>query len=406
MVLEEEIKLKFTAEGDEQVKKLISNINKSTDTNNQQLKVSNSLNNEELEINEHLLRQTKRKVKYLNEVNKLRGDETKATMTLSEETGELGIEFDETSAKVDRHKGKMDNLIKRYRWMQSFFLVTQNFVGMIGKEVVVFGGAMKMITAPLILFLNLALLPVLPYLRDFMTLMMKGVKWFREWQKKNELLADAIGIGLFGAILGLLGLPIVAWIGGLISGEGSFGFLKIVVGRLTGAIGPTATTGLSGAFNVLGGVLGGIALGTFGIWILDQLEVFEKLDEVGKNFRDTLDSIFGGDMVKKIQSFISDSQLGDFIRMISPLFEFATGGKKINIPDAKTGIDSILTHLGNTNPAAKPLSYAYSALKEPLSQSMSQVYNISMSSSANDYSGLQSDIDRKTALATQGGGIL
>jgi len=177
--------------------------------------ISNFNNKELRDVNESM-KQKKLESKILNDHMKIVGDTGKVwKVSLNEQTGmyeRLLEDKKDVNTESDKEGRKLDTLIRKYRWFQSFLLVTQNFIGMMGKSVKAFGSAMKLLTAPFILFLNLVLIPILPLLADLSKWLMDIVQGYKDWSEENETLAGIIGGVAFTSILGFMGLALAAWV--------------------------------------------------------------------------------------------------------------------------------------------------------------------------------------------------
>jgi len=162
------------------------------------------------------MKQKKLESKILNDHMKIVGDTGKVwKVSLNEQTGmyeRLLEDKKDVNTESDKEGRKLDTLIRKYRWFQSFLLVTQNFIGMMGKSVKAFGSAMKLLTAPFVLFLNLLLIPILPLLADLSKWLMDIVQGYKDWSEENETLAGIIGGVAFTSILGFMGLALAAWV--------------------------------------------------------------------------------------------------------------------------------------------------------------------------------------------------
>lgn len=411
MVLEEDVNINVKVKGSEEVLNFVKGYNK-------QIKTTQSMSYEETKEKSRVFNNLKREASLLNNIYKARGENLKALVKYNAEQDRYEVQTEKVNTQNDRQKGKLDNLIKRYRWMQSFFLVTQNFVGMLGNSVKVFGAGVKMLLTPFILLLNLALIPALPYIKKIVDWVMGAVKAFKDWQDANELLADALGLGLFGAIGILIGCGLLAFIGTVIGGAGTFtGFLGIGASAevATTAIGATATTGLAGALGILGGVIGGLALGVLIGRLMEAAGWFDiindKATELRKNvegdtpeaavdYRKNLDlnNEATGGLAHGLMGWIGGLITGREI-MTSGYLEKALSegivesGTK-NLLSDMLGSENVITGSGNAQ------GYWYNGGNGAPQQltSMSQVYNISMQSSATDLSGLQNDITTKQRL--------
>jgi len=177
--------------------------------------ISNFNNKELRDVNESM-KQKKLESKILNDHMKIVGDTGKVwKVSLNEQTGmyeRLLEDKKDVNTESDKEGRKLDTLIRKYRWFQSFLLVTQNFIGMMGKSVKAFGSAMKLLTAPFVLFLNLLLIPILPLLADLSKWLMDIVQGYKDWSEENETLAGIIGGVAFTSILGFMGLALAAWV--------------------------------------------------------------------------------------------------------------------------------------------------------------------------------------------------
>jgi len=412
MVLEEDVNINVKIKGSEEVLNFVKGYNK-------QIKTTQSMSYEETKEKSRVFNNLKREASLLNDVYKARGLNLKALISYNEEQDRYEVKTEEINTQNDGQKGKLDNLIKRYRWMQSFFLVTQNFVGMLGNSVKAFGAGVKMLLAPFILLLNLALIPALPYIKGIAEWALEGVKAFKDWQDENELLADALGITLFGAITLITGLGFIAWIGGLIGIEGGvaglFGVKTAAEGAAV-AVGTSASTGLVGALSILGGVLAGLVLGAVVVKLMDMAGWFEIIDDNAKTLKSTLQETFGidGATMEGITMLLEKIPLiGDALRIDAAIFSAITGkdvmttdylDKALSSGEMRTGITSKLQNiLGKDNVitgsgSAQGYWYNGGTGAPQRLTSMSQVYNISMQSSATDLSGLQNDITTKQRL--------
>ena len=175
-----------------------------------------NFNNKELRDANESMKQKKLESKILNDHMDIVGDTGKVwKVSLNEQTGmyeRLLEDKKDVNTESDKEGRKLDTLIRKYRWFQSFLLVTQNFIGMMGKSVKAFGSAMKLLTAPFILFLNLLLIPILPLLADLSKWLMDIVQGYKDWSEENETLAGIIGGVAFTSILGFMGLALAAWV--------------------------------------------------------------------------------------------------------------------------------------------------------------------------------------------------
>ena len=413
MVLEEDVNINVKIKGSEEVLNFVKGYNK-------QIKTTQSMSYEETKEKSRVFNNLKREASLLTNIYKARGENLKALVKYNAEQDRYEVQTEKINTQNDRQKGKLDNLIKRYRWLQSFFLVTQNFVSMLGNSVKAFGAGIKLLLAPFILLLNLALIPALPYIKDIATWALEGVKAFKSWQDENELLADALGVTLFGAIILVTGLGFLGWIGnviGSIAGLTGLTGMGAAADTAAAAVGTTATTGLAGALLILGGVIGGLALGGF---ILNIQEVRDALKEVGdasQSAQESLLETFGVDpsALEKFKTVLGYTPLGAAGNAVNQISDImgrnlnvltdtrmnellssgtVTGGGVQHKLENILGEGSVMTGSGNAS------GYWYNGGNGAPQQltSMSQVYNISMQSSATDLSGLSNDITTKQRL--------
>ena len=412
MVLEEDVNINVKIKGSEEVLNFVKGYNK-------QIKTTQSMSYEETKEKSRVFNNLKREASLLTNIYKARGENLKALVKYNAEQDRYEVQTEKINTQNDRQKGKLDNLIKRYRWLQSFFLVTQNFVSMLGNSVKAFGAGIKLLLAPFILLLNLALIPALPYIKDIATWALEGVKAFKSWQDENELLADALGVTLFGAIVLVTGLGFLGWIGNVIgSVAGLTGLSGAAAAADTAAVavGTTSTTGLVGAIGLLGSVLSGIVLGSVVVKLMDMAGWFEIIDDNAKTLKSTLQETFGidGATMEGITMMLEKIPLiGDALRIDAAIFSAITGkdvmttdylDSALSSGEMRTGITSKLQNiLGEDNVitgSGSAQGYWYNGGTGAPQQltSMSQVYNISMQSSATDLSGLSNDITTKQRL--------
>ena len=188
----------------------------------------------------------------------------------------------------------LEHLLRRYRWAQSLFLVTQNFMGRMGESISVFGAGMNMLFAPFKMFFNVLLLPALPILAAFSKALMGGVKWFADWFLGAGGLATAISSAAWAMAMFIQTLPIAGLIVGIGEGLKSliYGFLGIEdvakpAGEAGESFGKKVGKGLKGAFDWIVKE-GPAALKRFWgflekktLWVIDNLPTIKtKLAEI------------------------------------------------------------------------------------------------------------------------------
>ena len=180
MSLNEDLILTIELENQDEIEKVMDNLQKKVSKTSSGGKAKSDKKVEikqEYDLwkaNAERLKLKESEARFLNKRNKIMGISNKEyAVELDYMKGEsefykiINKDKDENASASDREGAKLDKLIRKYRWLQSFLLVTQNFIGMIGKSVKAFGAGMKLLTAPFVLFLNLVLIPVLPLLADF-----------------------------------------------------------------------------------------------------------------------------------------------------------------------------------------------------------------------------------------------
>ena len=317
---------------------------------------------ERLGVSEELVKDINHQKTLLNNILKISGKsgdlEAKSRYNEAEAIWEVYAARKKDDGEKDREGMKLDKLIRKYRWLQSFLLVTQNFIGMIGKSVKAFGAGIKLLTAPFVLFLNLLLIPILPLLADFSKWLMDIVMGYKGWSDENEGLAGIIGGVVMVALLTLMALPILMWLADIIKKIPIIGplFTKMGIkgkaaikgliaklkgtGGLTGALESVTTKlkgkgGLTGAFGgvktkmaglttagipLLGAALVGLGIGVLVVNLIKAAGGFDKLSDATQGWRtslmeteDTARSIWIDD------SFLTNAiqGIGDFVNVIT-----------------------------------------------------------------------------------------
>ena len=279
-------------------------------------------NNDQLRLVDARRKEVEREVKILNKHMSVVGDIGQEwVVARNAETGfyeRLLKDKKDVNSESDREGMKLDKLIRKYRWLQSFLLVTQNFIGMMGKSVKAFGAGMKLLIAPFVLFLNLLLIPFLPSLERLSKWIMDIVLGYKDWSEENETLAAIIGGVVFTSILGILGLALVAWFVGVVSSIGPF---LVGLGGLVTTIGGTAVAGsLIAGLTVLAGALVGLGIGVLVVNLLKAVGVFDKLSDATQGWRTSLkETEETARLIWINDSFLTNAiqGIGDFVNVIT-----------------------------------------------------------------------------------------
>ena len=300
-------------------------------------------NNDQLRLVDARRKEVEREVKILNKHMSVVGDIGQEwVVARNAETGfyeRLLKDKKDVNSESDREGMKLDKLIRKYRWLQSFLLVTQNFIGMIGKSVKAFGAGMKLLTAPFVLFLNLILIPFLPLLAGLSKWLMDIVQGYKDWSEENETLAEIIGGVVFTSILGFIGLALAAWFVGVVGSSGSF---LVALGGLVTTIGGAAIAGsLIFGLTMLASALVGLGIGSLLILLFDAAGAFDFVNDATKRWRK---SLLGTEQPARA-NWINDN-------LLTNLFQWS-GGALNTIPRVVTGKNLVLNRgLANENLAA------------------------------------------------------
>ena len=298
---------------------------------------------ERLGVSEELVKDINHQKTLLNNILKISGKsgdlEAKSRYNEAEALWEVYAARKKDDGEKDREGMKLDKLIRKYRWLQSFLLVTQNFIGMIGKSVKAFGAGMKLLTAPFVLFLNLILIPFLPLLAGLSKWLMDIVQGYKDWSEENETLAEIIGGVVFTSILGIIGFALAAWFGGAV---GSVGPFLVALGGLVTTIGGAAIAGsLIFGLTMLASALVGLGIGSLLILLFDAAGAFDFVNDATKRWRK---SLLGTEQPARA-NWINDN-------LLTNLFQWS-GGALNTIPRTVTGKNLVLNRgLANENLAA------------------------------------------------------
>lgn len=218
---------------------------------------------------------------------------------------ELGTAIDYLTNKQNRQSYSLEGLMRKHRWIQSYLLVTGNFMAKLGNGVAVLGAILRLITLPAILLLTIFLAPFIPIIAGI-------VKGLTDWIIKLSELPDWIKLVVGGIILmavssGAL-VMVVKKIWDMITWTKYF----IDILRMSGVFSPLVTSGKA-AFTLLIGyaktaaiavinigkaalvtaarlllpVAAGLLLGGVVLLALDYLGVLQRISDAGKEWRDS-----------------------------------------------------------------------------------------------------------------------
>lgn len=324
-----------------------------------------------LSVKEDQLKIIQKQINLINKLFKASGVEERAELNMvkdeDNEQTQVGIKLQSKKINQDKREVRgLEHLLRRYRWAQSLFLVTQNFMGRMGESISVFGAGMNMLFAPLKMFFNVLLLPALPIIAAFSKALMGGVKWFADWFLGASGLATAISSLAWAMAMFIQTLPIAGLIVGI--GEGLktliYGFLGIedaakVAGKegesfafkLGEALGKSIRWMIDEGPNIL--KVFWDKLKTAITWVIDNapniktkiIEIWNYIDQtVIPGVTSFIDDIIKKDLVGTIERIVNKAkplitQLGDFFTTHGPLIDrILEGGAFGTIVKAGGGI--------------------------------------------------------------------
>ena len=238
-----------------------------------------------LSVKEDQLKVIKKQVSLINDVLKATGSEERAELNMvkseDNEQTQVGIKLQSKKINQDKREVRgLEHLLRRYRWMQSLFLVTQNFISRMGESVKVFGAGLNLIFAPLSLLLNLLLIPALPVIAEFSKLLFSIALGFGEWYRSLGPLSTLISTGLFGAILLVMALPIAGFIATVLRGIVSV--TNFILTLIASSYGMEAATASANALRLSLAGLAGVVLGGIVVWGLYETGVMDAVANAGK----------------------------------------------------------------------------------------------------------------------------
>lgn len=218
---------------------------------------------------------------------------------------ELGTATDYLTNKQLRQSHSLEGLMRKHRWIQSYLLVTGNFMAKLGNGVEVLGAILRLIALPAILLLTVFLTPFVPLIAGI-------VKGMAEWIVKLTELPDWIklvvgGIILMGVSSGAIILvaqkiaSTVRWVQyfyNILKMSGVFSTLvtsgRVAFGLLIGyaktaaiAVLNIGKAALITAARLLLPVAAGLLLGGVILLALDYLGVLQWISDAGKDWRDS-----------------------------------------------------------------------------------------------------------------------
>lgn len=192
--------------------------------------------------------------------------------------------------------------IRRHRYMQSYLLVTGNFIQKLGNGIKAFGAIVTLMSAPIVYFLNVILIPLIPYFADLSKALMDVVSWFDEVTEGAEWIKG--GLGSLFLLLSTLGASqiILNFIAKFKKIYEWFKKITTYIPTLTTALGKVATKLKSitsyltsmPALKIAGTAAAGAAIGVLAVYLLDMVGAFDAINDAGAKFRDDFSWLWSG----------------------------------------------------------------------------------------------------------------
>jgi hypothetical protein len=303
-----EVKIKLEAENlVNMIKVLVAGLNKSEEATEEFIKKIKELNSqlEDGEIDsEHYIKRLSSLSTTLGKVAKAARESTKAVQEQTQAKSAFKDAVDgvtkgiKGSTKATKDEEPVfERYVRRHRWMQSYLLVTGNFMMKLGNGIKAFGAILQLVSAPMVYFLNMVLIPIIPYAAELSGVLFDVVGYLDDIMTERE--KGAIGTGLLllfsaGTILLIadwtqkIGLATAALLGFNSAAAATPAELAMVEGGAAGGAaagtGFWATAGTMSATAFFGGLAGGIIIGMLVVKDLWDRGTMDLVKIAGENF--------------------------------------------------------------------------------------------------------------------------